>query len=117
MFGIHFKEAFEGLVKIAQSQRTFQVHLAMSLITIIAAFYFDFSPVEWSILVITISLVLTAEAFNTAIETFADSITIKPNGYIKTLKDMSAGSVLISAIYSVVIGFILFYPKISMLLS
>ncbi len=117
MFGIHFKEAFEGLLKVVSKERTFQVHLIVALIVILAAFYLGFDTSEWLILLLTISLVLTSEVFNTAIETFADSITKNHNNSIKLLKDISAGAVLLSAIMSIIIGVILFYPKVLMFLK
>lgn len=117
MLGIHFKAAFDGLFRVIKTQRTFQVHLVIAALVVVAAFYFQFNFTEWSILLLTISLVLSAEVFNTAIETFGDGITKKYDGNIKLLKDISAGAVLLSAIMSLVIGFTLFYPKILMFLK
>ncbi len=117
MFGVHFKAAFDGLFRVLRVQRTFQIHFLFTLLVILAAFYFKFSPTEWLVLMLTISIVLTAEVFNTGIETFADSVTMKHNQNIRLLKDVSAGAVLLSAIISVVIGIMLFYPKILILLK
>ncbi|MEM5805648.1 MAG: diacylglycerol kinase family protein [Candidatus Aenigmatarchaeota archaeon] len=117
MFNIHLKEAFEGIWKIITTQRTFKVMLAIALITIIAAFYFDFNRIEWLILIIMINLVLTSEMLNTAIEFLSDRVNNKYDSKIKVVKDISAGAVLTASITSVIVGIILFYPKILIFLK
>ena len=117
MFGIHFKEAFEGILKVITTQQTFKVMLLIALITIIAAFYFNFNQTEWLFLLITVSLVLTAEAFNTAIEVFADYINGKRDKSIKLIKDISAAAVMMTVINSIIVGVILFIPKILIFLK
>ena len=117
MTRIHFKEAFEGLLKVIATQTTFKVHLIIAFMTMLGAFYFNFNETNWIILTLTVSMVLTAEAFNTAIEFFADYTTKKRNNSIKLVKDVSAGAVMITVITSVIIGLILFYPKLLILLK
>lgn len=117
MRNIHFKEAFEGLLRVVITQNTFRIQLVIATLTIIAAFYFNFNQTEWLFLLITVSLVLTAEAFNTAIEIFADYVNKKRNGSIKIIKDISAAAVMITVINSIIVGTILFYPKILILLK
>jgi len=56
--------------------------------------------------------VLTAEIINTAIENIADFLTIENNNKIKTIKDLSAAAVLISALTALIIALIIFLPKI-----
>ncbi len=117
MFGIGFKEAFEGLFKLTTTEKNFKFHLVAAAIVIIAAFYFNFTLTEWLILILTISFVLVSEAFNTAIEVLIDYVDKRRNANIKIIKDISASAVLLSAINSIVVGIILFYPKILILLK
>ncbi len=114
---IHFKEALAGLMEVTRTENTFKIHLVIAIATIIAALYLGFSAVEWLILILIISSVLAAEAFNTAIEIFADYVDKKHNPSIKIVKDISASAVLITVIASVIVGIILFYPKLLILLK
>ena len=111
-FSVHLKEAIEGLVYVVKTEKTFQLHLMISVPVILAAFYFGFSQTEWLILATAISMVLAAEAFNTAIETFTAHLIKERHTSIKLVKDISAGAVLITVINSIVVGLILFYPRI-----
>ncbi len=107
-----FKFAITGIGTFFKTQTHPKIHLSAAIIVIITGFIFKVSSVEWMILVLTISFVLTAEAFNSAIEMLCDKITNEHNPVIKDVKDMSAGAVLISAIASVIVGVIIFLPKI-----
>lgn len=74
--------------------------------------FFKISNIEAIILVLTIFLVFIAEFINTAIEKLADLYTTEYNENIKIIKDIGAGSVTISVIASVIVGVIMFLPKI-----
>ena len=117
MFDIHFKAAFEGIVKVITTQRTFQVMLAIALITIVAALFLRFTTTEWFVLILMITMVLSAEMFNTSIEFLADRVNNRKDSAIRLVKDISAASVLTTALISIAVGIMLFYPKILMLLK
>ncbi len=67
---------------------------------------------EWIAIVFAIGFVFVVEVINTVIENITDFISPDENFSIKKIKDMSAGAVLISAIIAVVIGLIVFLPKV-----
>ena len=62
-------------------------------------------------------IVISAELFNTAIETIVDMVSPQKNEKAKLAKDISAGAVLILAIGSAIVGFIIFLPKIIAIFS
>lgn len=104
-----FYYAGRGLVE-ACKQRNFRFHLcAMIFVFVFAGMFYSFTPEKWAILTLTCSAVLSLEAVNTSIEHLADSVTEEYNEHIKKAKDCAAGAVLISAIFAVVIGVILFW--------
>ena len=105
-----FYYAFQG-IRTALLQQNMKVHVVCAIAVIIAGFVTGLSPIEWSILVIVISLVISLEMINTAIEAIVDlaSPTIHP--LAKIAKDVAAGSVLVFAIVSVIIGGLIFIPK------
>ena len=107
-----FKYAFEGLAYIFKSQRNFKVHITVALAAVILAYFLSFTPVEWTALFIIIGLVLTAEAFNTAIEKAVDCATKEFDPNAKMAKDSAAAAVLIMSFAAVAIGVVLFGLKL-----
>lgn len=105
-----FKNAFIGILKCIIKERHFRFELACAIYVIFfAACFYNLSNIEWCLLVITIALVLICEAFNTAIERVCDLVTTEYNKTIKLVKDISAGAVLLSAIMSIVIAFLILF--------
>ena len=67
---------------------------------------------EWAILALTIGLVISCELINTAIEAVVDLVTEDYHPLAKVAKDTSAAAVFIFAIVAVIVGIIIFLPKI-----
>jgi diacylglycerol kinase (ATP) len=67
---------------------------------------------EWLALVLTITLVLAAEGVNTAVEAAVDVATSQYHPLARVAKDVAAGTVLICAIASVIVGCIIFIPHL-----
>ena len=108
-----FKYAFSGLFHALKEGRNFRIQVMVGLLVIILAWIFNFTRFEWSILLITISLVLTAELLNTVIELVVDLAVkerILPKA--KIAKDVSAASVLLISIFALIVGLVLFVPHI-----
>ena len=112
---IGFSFAWNGLKELIKSERNFKIHLLVAMLTIFAGFYFDLLLMEWAILILVIGLVLITEMINSAIEKMIDYLKPEIHPSAKIIKDIAAGAVLLSAIISVIIGLILFLPKIIML--
>ncbi len=55
--------------------------------------------------------------FNTALEKLSDTIHPEKNAGIGSAKDIAAGSVLITAIAALVVGIIIFAPKLYLWIS
>tara|TARA_R100000750_G_scaffold62784_1_gene58045 strand:- start:58799 stop:59047 length:249 start_codon:yes stop_codon:yes gene_type:complete len=79
---------------------------------IAAGLYFKLSTTEWLAIIIVIGLVLLTELLNTAIENIADFISPERHEKIKMTKDIAAAAVLISAIVALVVGMLIFVPKV-----
>jgi len=110
--GIGFNFALNGLKEAMIRERNFRIHLCVAVIVLCISFYFKLTPSEWMFVLLAIYLVLMAELLNSLCERIIDYI--KPEYHInaKIIKDMAAGVVLLTAIVSVIIGFIIFLPKI-----
>ncbi len=88
------------------------IHVTVSLLAIVLGFIFHISSFEWIALIFCIGFVLVAEAFNTAIEIDIDLTSPEYHPYARDTKDVAAAAVLLSAITAIVVGVIIFLPKI-----
>ena len=107
-----FKYAFQGIATSFKTERNMKIHVLIMVLVIIAGIVLKISSLDWIILVIMIVLVISAELFNTTIETVVNMITMEKNEKAKIAKDVAAGAVLVLAIGSVIVGLIIFVPKI-----
>lgn len=107
-----FGYALHGIYRMIIREQNAKVHTLAACCVIVAGFYFRLSAIEWIAIVISISSVLAAEIFNTSIETLSDKVSPEYSQSIKQVKDFAAGGVLIIAIGAVIIGLIIFVPKI-----
>lgn len=107
-----FKYAIEGIISAFKSERNLKIQFSIMALIIILSFFIKISKYELLICIILFALVISAELFNTAIEILSDIVMPNKNEKIKLVKDISAGAVLIFAIASIIIGFIIFLPKI-----
>lgn len=107
-----FKYALKGIVLVLKTQQNAWIHALATLLVLALGMFFTLTATEWLLLVLSICSVWVAESFNTALEFLADTITKDFHPLIKKAKDAAAGAVLISAIGSAIIGFIIFVPKL-----
>lgn len=104
--------ALNGIRLTVSSERHFQYHLVASTLVITAGLMLSISSIEWLFVSSAVFFVLTAEIFNTAIEKLCNEVTTERKASIKIIKDTAAGAVLISVFYSLIIGTVIFLPKI-----
>ena len=95
-------------VKILLKEQNFVIHLFALFVVILVAIYLELNYLEWIVLLLTCGFVISLEAMNTAIEKMCDLISKEKNKEIKTIKDISAASVLIQALISIAISILLF---------
>lgn len=107
-----FKYAFSGLFYVFSTQTNMQIHLFVMIAVILAGVYFKISNNEWLFLMLTFALVIISEIINTAIEEIVNFISPDFNHKAGLIKDLGAAFVLIAAIFAIIIGLIIFLPKI-----
>ena len=108
-----FNAAIEGILYTFKSERNMKIHYCLAVAVLIISLFFDLTKVEMLLLTFAISLVVISEMFNTAIEKTIDMITEEYNPLAKIAKDVAAGGVLIATLNPVVVGYILFYDKLT----
>lgn len=107
-----FKYPIKGLRYAYRNEQNLAVDVGIALIVIIAGFIFRINVTEWAILILTVGLVISCELVNTAIEAVVDLVTEEYHPLAKVAKDTAAAAVFVFAIISVVIGLIIFLPKV-----
>ena len=99
-----FKYAISGIVTSFKTEQNMKIHILITILVIVMGILLKISQTEWILCVFAIAIVITAELFNTAIETVVDMITKEKNEKAKIAKDVSAGAVLISALGAASVG-------------
>ena len=112
-----FGFAFKGIFHACKTQLNFRVHLFCAAIAILLGWYLKLSTAEWLWIILSISMVLLTELINTAIELLVDLVSPGYNEKAGHIKDMCAAAVLVMAVTSLVIGVIIFLPKLILLFN
>ena len=103
---------FFGLIYALHTQRNLQVHLTATLLASGLSLYLQISRLEWILLLLTFALVWMAEMVNTALEATLDHLAPEIHPQVKIAKDVAAGAVLVAALFSVLIGILLWGPRL-----
>ncbi len=112
-----FKYAIQGFFSAFKTEKNMKIHTLAMFIVIVLGIWLKLNPIQWCLIVVAIVLVISAELFNTAIETVVDMISPEKNEKAKIAKDISAAAVLAVAIGAAIIGIIIFIPIIKSLYS
>ncbi len=107
-----FGYAFEGVQSLFKSTPNARIHLAAAFFATVLGFWLNLSTTEWAIIILCIGFVISAETFNTALETLTDLVSPEIHPFAKKTKDLAAGAVLISAMTALLVGIIIFFPKL-----
>ena len=106
------RHALRGLLLLFTNEANARIHLFAGTIVLIMGLVCRLNQAEWLSVIISIGLVLFAEAVNTSIEYLADVVCPEKNQKIGAVKDVAAASVLIAAVTAIIIGSIVFIPHI-----
>ncbi len=106
-----FKYAFKGIADLFINTPNARIHLAFAIAVVICGFVFDISVMEWCICILSIGVVLAAEAFNSSIEYLTDLVSPDYHELAGKTKDVAAGGVLLTALSAAIVGTIVFLPK------
>jgi diacylglycerol kinase (ATP) len=112
-----FGFAFKGLHYAFTTQVNFRVHVFAALVAIAAGFYLRIDAGEWKWVLLCIAMVLLTELLNTAVEMLTDLVSPGYNKLAGHVKDVSAAAVLIVAVFAAATGFIIFLPKVLLLIN
>ena len=74
--------------------------------------FFSLNWLEWLFILVAIVGTITLELVNSAIERVVDLVTTEYHPLAQQAKDIAAGAVFLYAIFSIIVGIIIFLPKV-----
>ncbi|UZW12636.1 diacylglycerol kinase [Clostridium pasteurianum] len=107
-----FNYAIDGILYAVRTQRNMRIEMIGALLVLTACFFTDLSKIELLIITITITMVISSEMVNTAVECTVDMSANYYHPLAKIAKNVAAGAVLVTAINSVLVGYIIFGEKL-----
>ncbi len=107
-----FRYAFQGLGYALRTQRNTRIHLTIAAAVVVLGLWLGLTPTQWAVLALTIGLVLVSEMLNTMAETLVDLISPGYDPLAKVVKDVTAGAVLLTVIFSVIVGLLVLGPPL-----
>lgn len=111
-----FVYAINGIKLMFIGERNFYVHVLAAVIAIFTAFYFPLTLPERAIIVLMVSVVLSAEIINSSIEKLVDLLHPQQGKKAGDIKDMAAGAVLVLAVAALIVAVIIFLPYFKVIL-
>jgi diacylglycerol kinase len=112
-----FGHALRGVWAALRSELHLQFHAVSTVLVLGAGYYFGLSKLEWALVALAIAGVWSAELVNTAIETLTNLVSPGYHPLAGKTKDVAAGAVLLAALGALVVGGLVFGPKVWALLG
>lgn len=111
-----FRYAYEGIKYALDTQRNMKFHFSIAFLVLLAALFIHLSKTDILFILLAVTFMIVTELINTAIEKTVDLAMPDRHPLAKIAKDVAAASVLVSAMFAVVVGLVVFYEPIDQLL-
>jgi len=103
--------AFQG-IKYVFLQQNFFLMVLIAIGTLILGFWLHISYFEWLIIISLVGFILSLEILNTVLERTLDFLEPYISDNIRMIKDLIAGVVFLACLTALILGFIIFLPKV-----
>jgi Diacylglycerol kinase len=105
--------ALAGITTAFKEERNLKFHFLAGILVLLAGLIFRVSKIDWFFLLLSIFMMISAELVNSAIENVVDLASDYHFSMLaKKAKDMAAGAVLVISIFAIIVGLMVFVPKI-----
>jgi undecaprenol kinase len=111
-FSRSFSYAIKGILFAIRNEKNFQIEVMVGILVILLMFFFPLAPLERSLVVLSVAMVLTLELVNTALERVMDILKPRVHPYARVIKDVMAGAVLLASFAAIAIGIVIFLPYV-----
>ncbi|OGO81710.1 MAG: diacylglycerol kinase [Clostridiales bacterium GWC2_40_7] len=108
-----FNNAINGVIYSIKAERNMKIHISAAALILLLSLFYDLTRTELLLVCLTIVVVLICELFNTSMEVLVDTIIEIYHPKAKIIKDTAAGAVLISAFFSLIVAYFIFYDRVS----
>lgn len=115
--GSSFGHAWRGLRLAFVTERSFRIQVAVALVVILLVSLMPFSPWERVILLVATSAVLVLELLNSTVERLVDLFKPRLHPYVRDVKDLMAGAVLVASIFALIVGLMVVWPYLDLVLG
>ena len=109
--------ASEGLIEMVLNHNNFRLQIVIGLLAMAAGLFLQLNISEWTALILVSGLVLVAEMANSSIEAMVNLITKERKQEAKKAKDIAAGMVLLASGLAIIIGILVFGPRLMKFLT
>jgi diacylglycerol kinase len=103
-----FADAFRGVAVAVHTNTSFWVHLPCAALVVVAGLVWNLEAWQWAVIGLCITMVLTAELLNTALEELAKAVDPTFNPHVRDALDVASGAVLMAALGAVALGALVF---------
>src|SRR5439155_12106571 len=111
------RDAFRGVKLGVRGHSTFFVHFFCAALVVAAAVALQCELLEWCVLLGCVGAVLTAELFNSALETLFHGLDAATKQRLRGVLDIAAGPVLLASGSAAVIGALIFGQRLAAILG
>lgn len=105
-----FSHAYKGILFALRNEKNFQIEIIAGTITVMLMLFFPLTGLERALIILSITLVLTLELANTALERVMDILKPRIHPYARIIKDVMAGAVLLVSLAAIAVGLAIFVP-------
>lgn len=109
---LSFRFAGEGVLFFFRYEHNAWIHLVATVAVLLAGWLFKLAAMEWVAIIFAIGLVMVTEIINTSIEKIMDHLSPETHPAVKVVKDLASAAVLFAAFVAVIVGLIIFIPKL-----
>lgn len=107
-----FRYALKGLQTVFQEERNMRTHVIFGTIVFLFTLFLPMTRLDWLWIIVSIFMVLVMEIWNTVVENLVDLVTEEFHPIAKKVKDMAAAAVMLTTVFSVIVGLIILLPKL-----
>lgn len=114
-FAASLRFAWNGLVTLARQEQSFRLQLMAAGVVLMLMAVFELSRGEIALLLVVTTSVLVLELLNAAVERLVDLFKPRIHRYAEEIKDMMAGAVLVGSVGALLVGLLVFGPRVAAL--
>lgn len=112
-----FRHALRGIKNVFVAEQSFRIQVIIGALVIILAFVWSLDTWERILITLLVGMVLILELINSTFERMADGFKPRLSPIVAEIKDIMAGTVLLSSVLAAVIGLFILGPHLLDFLS